>query len=172
MEASCGSRHVRPTFHPPLRRSFPMRSFAPLLTLFALCASLGDVSACGRRRCAQPVVYCAPCEAYSTQFTYGGPLVVATPLAMKGPTWICANQPVPAGFVVTAQRHDTKCGDSPSAPFVCSGLRIEPVRSGMWVCASSPVPPGYVVTQFARRAECCGLPSAPGVTNAKYIVKP
>lgn len=76
---------------------------------------------------------------------------------------VCADSPIPRGYIKTNDHWDpTKCG-SPSSivPNVWTLTRYidKPVGTTLDVCAGAPVPPGWVVTGTRWNPTACGQPS-------------
>jgi len=76
----------------------------------------------------------------------------ARELTRPSPPWICINQRVPPGHVVTSSRPDVNC------PFYSPGGHnshfVERPGTVVHVCASSPIPEPYVIIAGSRRNQC------------------
>lgn len=83
-------------------------------------------------------------------------------------TVICANQPVPNGYVIIRYGNSMSCpGWSPGA---MNTKTISLPSNNQTICSNSPVPSGYVVTRYGNSQSCPGW--TPGGMNTKTITKP
>ncbi len=68
------------------------------------------------------------------------------------PVEICANQPTPRGYVVTAYGNNMSCPD-----WTPGGMNTKIVsrpHTNISVCATSRIPNGYVVTRYGNSLNC------------------
>jgi hypothetical protein len=75
--------------------------------------------------------------------------------AAAQPVQMCSNQPVPAGYVVTATASRTECPGYYASTY--NSLTIRVPGDSVSVCSSLTQPwPGYVITRQTSRTECPG----------------
>jgi hypothetical protein len=86
--------------------------------------------------------------------TFSQPADAATPTPK--PLTICANQPVPAGYVVTAFSKTTACG-SRTGVWNTMTLKAYQGLKSFSACAPLPnIPSGYLVTALTTTTPCTG----------------
>lgn len=77
---------------------------------------------------------------------------------------ICANQPVPAGYVRTGYYTDFNCGSGTNTAMYIKSIGGCPAGTSIGCCANQPVPSGWVRTGYFTDFNC-----GSGLNTAMYI---
>jgi hypothetical protein len=93
-------------------------------------------------------------------------LMGAVPASAATSRDICSNQPIPAGYVITAWRTASACHTQGNTPNTVT-IRAYAGLSVLDACINQPIPPGFVVTAY-KTSDACSAISGNSINTSTF----